>query len=61
MNDGPWMDLLMYGMCAVLVIVVGSALADRYQISAGYVAVGGFLIGVAFTLALWPVAVERSR
>ncbi|MCC7369661.1 MAG: hypothetical protein IT306_14625 [Chloroflexi bacterium] len=61
MSGGTWLDLLIYSLCAVLVIVVGSALADWYQISAGYVALGGFLLGVAFALALWPVAVEQGQ
>ena len=44
---------------ALAVLVVGSAIADRYAVSVGYVAVGAFLLGAVFTLATWPVAVNR--
>lgn len=43
-----------YSLITLWVLIVGAALADRYDLAPGFVAVSGFLLGVAYAFAaLW--------
>lgn len=51
------MQTAIWGLIAVFVLVVGTAVVDRYDLSLGWLSVGGFLLGALFTLATYPLAV----
>lgn len=47
-----------YSLVALWVLLIGSAVADRYAVGAGPIAVGGFLLGVLFLFAVLKTAPE---
>ena len=49
-----------YSLVTLWVLIVGAALADRYGVGAGPIAVGGFLLGVLFLFAVLKTAPEED-
>jgi hypothetical protein len=50
-----------YSLVALWVLIIGAAVAERYAISSGYVAIGAFLLGVTFFYAVLDAAPEEDR
>lgn len=51
------MQLAIWGLIAVFVLVVGTAMVDRLDLPLGWLSVGGFLLGALFTLSTYPLSV----
>lgn len=50
-------QMAIWGSIALVVLVVGTALAERIGLPLGVLSAGGFLLGAIFTLATYPLAV----
>lgn len=49
-----------YSLVTLWILIIGAAVADRYAVSAGPVAVCAFLLGVVFLLAVLKTAPEED-